>query len=452
VRALLPVIVAGATPFVVFALIVTGSGLGLVAWRPPLIWTIEFGSPGPNIQNSITTISADSTGLYTGGFAGYKAYSDFNSSFSYTFVSRYDSGGNMVWTDHLGNPRFSTVKALSAGAEGLYAALRMNSSVVVRKYALNSSPLWTSQFGDIEGSTTISVGTYGVYISGASTPASNGTSNVIMREYDLDGNSVWTVILGNKPGGPSKVLATSTGILVSASDGLGPYDTHAFISKYFLNGTLEWTRNFDNYPGFTCYCAPTGIGEDASGIFVAGNTLSAFPGQGSSGLVDTFLRRFDLKGQELWTIQSGSPDYSGITNSYLSADSSGIYLATATGVGQSFVTKYDPSGNRDWSIQLQVFPRDISVGQNGLYVGGGATSGPGSNGVIAQYGLSSSLVFFGVNPPYSFVIVSVLGGIVVTSLFWLRRRWKKRMHPRSADVMRYGRPRDSRITQVRLLV
>jgi hypothetical protein len=78
------------------------------------------------------------------------------------------------------------------------------------------------------------------------------------------------------------------------------------------------------------------------------------------------------------------------------------------------------------------------VGQDGVYVGGEASN----NAALSKYAQSSSLVLFGVNPPFSFGLVALLGGVVVLSLFWLRRQRKRGVRrPRSA--VPYSPPKPS---------
>ncbi len=150
----------------------------------------------------------------------------------------------------------------------------------------------------------------------------------------------------------------------------------------------------------------------------------------------------------LWTSQFGTPGpdagpfvQNGITA--MSTDSSGVYTAgfvgyLASGGSSSypFVSKYDFTGRQVWT---QHFGKPdsggiagISVGRNGVYVGG-------TNGYafIEELSQSSSLILFGVNPPFSFGLAALLGGLVVTSLLWLRRRWRKKMRPPTI-VMRRG--------------
>ncbi len=438
--AFVPVLVAGLTPFIVLGLVVTGAGLGLVLWQPPTLWTTEFGNPGAGV----TAVSADTAGLYAAGFVGYPS-SVFNATSSYLFINRYDFNGHQAWTQKFGNPRFSEIKGIGFGGDGVYIAARANSSAFIRKYDLNGNEAWTSQFASpASDATTISVGTTGVYVGGSGTV--NGTSAVILRDYDFNGNVLWTNLLGNA-GGPVSVYAGSNGVYVTGS--YSPYlsDTHAFVSKYDFNGAFGWTRQVDNPPAFTCNCAPSGISGDATGMYVAGNTQSAFPGQVSSGRVDTFVRKYDWNGNELWTIQFGASDYTTLLNPHISVNPSGVYLAVTTGESRGFVMKYDGNGNHVWSLQIQPSPSQggaemnaISVGENGVYAGGSQRLAIGQVAFIAEFSQSSSLILFGFNPPFSFGLAGLLVGFVALSILWLRRQMKRKVRPHTATKL-YGSSR-----------
>ena len=79
----------------------------------------------------------------------------------------------------------------------------------------------------------------------------------------------------------------------------------------------------DSLPGMTVTeirsgCASSGTGrfdeafavgvDTGGGVYVAGTTDGALPGQQSAGFADAFLRRYDLAGNEIWTRQFGTND------------------------------------------------------------------------------------------------------------------------------------------------
>jgi hypothetical protein len=187
--ALFPVLLAGLTPLLVLTLIVTGVGLGWVQWQPPLMWTTHFGTA--RSDNGVTSIVADKTGIYAGGYVGYYNYTP-----NYLFLNKYDFNGGLVWTRQLGTPQLSTLNAVSVGAEGVYVGDHLNNTGFVQKYDLNGHILWSDQFG-ARGGPDVSVGVASAYAVGLGPLVGNGVYSAVLSAYDFNGTMVWTSVLGN---------------------------------------------------------------------------------------------------------------------------------------------------------------------------------------------------------------------------------------------------------------
>ncbi|MDA2914238.1 hypothetical protein MYX77_09840 [Acidobacteriia bacterium AH_259_A11_L15] len=141
---------------------------------------------------------------------------------------------------------------------------------------------------------------------------------------------------------------------------------------------IEWTRQF----GSSSFDRAHGISVDASGIYVAGITGGTLPGQTSAGFSDAFVRKYDANGNEVWTRQFGSSSTDFALG--ISVDASGIYVAgltdralpgqTSAGFTDAFVRKYDANGNEVWTRQFGSSSNDvargISVDASGVYVAG----------------------------------------------------------------------------------
>src|SRR5207245_11458312 len=140
------------------------------------------------------------------------------------------------------------------------------------------------------------------------------------------------------------------------------------------------------------------------------------------------LRNHDSGGNQLWTLQLTPPDYSGIGRVAINANTSGVYLGYATFVEHDFLAKYDGSGNQEWSFQTRGSPRSIFAGANGVYVGGGGA-------YLAEFSQSSSLILFGVNPPFSFGLVALLVGLIAAAVVLMRRPSQSNYGPRSANTL-----------------
>src|SRR6266446_6016183 len=90
----LTVLVAGISPLLILIILILGISLGLVAWRPPLLWSDQFGVPTD--YNGVTAAGVDNTGVYVGGYQN--ATDRFYNSPMVSFLMKYDSGGSRVWT------------------------------------------------------------------------------------------------------------------------------------------------------------------------------------------------------------------------------------------------------------------------------------------------------------------------------------------------------------------
>ena len=424
------VLIAGLTPLLVFSFLVIATGLPLVEWQPPVLWTTQFGTPGVGIQNSVSVLSGDSTGVYAGGFIGFPGANITIPSPSNLFVSKYDLSGHLVWTQQFFDPDRSSINGISVGTDGLYVAGSVNldakSTGFVQKYDLNGREIWNNTYGQPGGeATSVSVGNGGVYAGFDYNLGS--TSNIVVRSYDDNGNVVWTKSIGNFTPGSLNVYSAASRVYVEGS----PYLDAGFLKSYYFNGSLDWARQF------TCACYKTSLSSGQSGIYVSGNSYEGGIGSG-------FLTKYDPNGNQVWTRSLQASDYTSVGNVQMSADTSGIDLAI-TGLNTGFLMRYDSNGNQQWSFRLRQMMNAISVGQNGVYVGGytpfvalgGVVS---TNALLSEFSQSSSLIFFGLNPPYSFITVAAVSAGVGFTLWRLRRRAKRRP-PRPKSTAPYGSPK-----------
>ncbi len=239
-------------------------------------------------------------------------------------------------------------------------------AVVVLLTAACGDSGWIRQFGTSDsdsftGATGISVGPLGVFVTGGTSgtlPGQQraGSTDVFVRKYDAEGNEVWT--------------------------------------RQFGSSNLDIAR---------------GISLDSTGVYVAGQTRGALPGQTGAGGDDAFVRKYDADGNEVWTLQFGSSenDIAGA----ISVDSTGVYVVgymnlhfkpVPAGDQVAFVRKYDTHGNEVWrreiatsiksQTRLNTVPDGIVVDSTGVYVAGttsgtlpGQTSNGGQDAYVRKY-------------------------------------------------------------------
>ena len=167
----------------------------------------------------------------------------------------------------------------------------------------------------------------------------------------------WTHQFGSTEVDVAKGIAVdATGVyVVGTTDGKIPGEnsaggTDAFIRKYDSAGNVQWTRQF----GTPDFDEPWGIAVGAGGVYVAGRTTGAFPGESNAGGFDAFLRKYDSVGNVQWTRQfgtSGADVAKGIavnaTSVYVAGD-----LQNSAGGTDAFIRKYDSAGNVQWTRQF----------------------------------------------------------------------------------------------------
>ncbi len=393
----------------IFTLIVVGVAVGPVRWEPPNLWSTEFGTTGPGVGNRVTSLSVDAGGLYAAGYVGELGMVSVNATPSQLFVTRYDLSRRQVWSEALGSPEGSDVNGVAGGADGVYLVGNLNGTGFVKKYGLQGNLAWTSNFASSSSVQSnaydVSVGTAGVYVI-ASNLFSNSSRGLTLRAFDFEGNVLWTQS-ANGLGGHN-VYAARSGLYVS---GIPFNGSSGFVRRYDFSGVPQWTRQF------TCLCWPNGVSGDGTGIYVAGQDFLGTFSQ-------AFVAKYDWDGNQVW-MREFRPPNTEVDNLSMSANPSGVYIAMITKIG-NYLSKYDGNGNSVWLFRIPLSPYAVSAVGSSVYVGGD-TGAEGRNAALSQFGQSSSLIFFGLIPPFSFLVVSVLIATATISILWLRRGSKSKV-------------------------
>jgi len=194
---------------------------------------------------------------------------------------------------------------------------------------------------------------------------------------------------------------------------------------------VSWISQFGT-PGFDL---AGDIAVDSNDAYVTGRVgfNFALPGQVSAGGVDTFVRKYDAAGTEVWTRQFGTAGFDGFskiaiyqTSLYVAGITEGTFPGQSSAGGDdTFIRQYDADGNTGWTRQLGTsgfdFPLGIAAHATGVYIFGSTagvlpaqTSAGGSDFFLAKLDLGGSLLWvrqFGTssNDPAIFS----LGGIAV---------------------------------------
>ncbi|MCA9211947.1 MAG: hypothetical protein KDB27_02685, partial [Planctomycetales bacterium] len=242
-----------------------------------------------------------------------------------------------------------------------------------------------------------------------------GRSPDSLKKFDDNGSELWSQSIGSSTE-VFAVVVDDTGIYISGeTNGALPGQTSAggfdaFVRKYDFDGIELWTRQF----GTTRFDRITGMAAHSSGLYVGGFTVGALPGQTSAGDGDSFVRKYDANGTEVWTDQFGGVGDEQANG--LSVSDSGVYVAgliksgaalpgqVSAGSDDAYVRKYGLDGTHQWTRQFGSSFADnawgVAADATAVYVAG-TTSGslPGlatlgdTDAFIRKYDASGSVVW-----------------------------------------------------------
>ncbi|MDJ0897671.1 MAG: SBBP repeat-containing protein [Xenococcus sp. MO_188.B8] len=305
------------------------------------------------------------------------------------WVAKYDTHGNLLWTEQLGTSESDFSSGVATDHEGnLYITGYTSGSfdgqnagdedAWVAKYDLHGNLLWTEQLGTSESDFSSGVATDNngnVYITGETWGSGSfdgqNYGGAWVAKYDTHGNLLWTKQLGTSEFVGSYGVATDhngnlylTGYTWGSFDGQNAGGHDAWVAKYDTHGNLLWTEQL----GISELDYSWGIATDNNGnVYITGETWGSFDGQ-NAGNQDAWVAKYDTHGNLLWTEQLGTSESdfsSGVAtdnngNSYITGFTRGSFDGQNTGDGDAWVAKYDTHGNLLWTEQLGTSESDFS--------------------------------------------------------------------------------------------
>ena len=275
-----------------------------------VLWTRQFGSTD---FDTALALAVDETGAYVAGRTEGTIIGETSLGNVDAFLRKYDPAGYLSWSHQFGTYGYDVAAGVTVDASGVYVAgettgtfpgeARIGSGdAFLRKYDGSGNVLWTRQFGTNASAwaSAITADASNIYVAGTTVGAfpgetnagSPGTSDVFLRKYDASGGVAWTRQFGS-PGGDAGfgVAANPLGVyVVGQTDGIfpgggGARGPDAFLRKYDASGALLGTRQF----GSSGFDKANAAAVGGSGVYVAGETNGAFPGETNAGGVDAFL-------------------------------------------------------------------------------------------------------------------------------------------------------------------
>jgi hypothetical protein len=262
----------------------------------------------------------------------------------------------------------------------------------VRKLDLDGNLIWHRQFGTsaFDEVTVLRVEGSQVFVGGVTTGTFPGYTDttpffpdLFVRTYDTDGNVVGTIqvprLSTSFAGTPNAAFIDASGVYGTDSVGADFFDQDVLVFKYDLAGNLLWSVQIGTAAHEQVGSSwPRSLSVDAGGVFVAGSTQGAFPGQTLTGYEDAFLARLDTGGNLMWVRQTGIAD--GFAwGSGVVAEGSGVYFSS---MSMTFFTpavlavaRYDAAGALTWTREVDAAFDDvlfagIAANAAGVAVGG----------------------------------------------------------------------------------
>lgn len=429
-------------PFLLLGLI-AAVVLGDIAWKPFPLWADQFGWG----DSAVTSVGAYNGRLFAAG------YSRFVASFSITapvqpwvqfFLKHYDQTGHPVWTRTLGNSsesgndRTYNWPAISVGADGVYFTAVVNDTTHIRKYDFSGNLLWAIPVPHSNSTKVlISAGNGGLYVAG--TAQHTNPSGLFLEKYDSSGTQIWSHAFGNSSGEVMAIYAEPSGIHTagwveqSLPGQILRGTRDGFMVTYDFNGNQI---KMDEFGSVDRVDLATSVSGDKTAVYVAGQTYSY-----SSG----FIRKYSLDGSLTRTVTFEPPSTAvAVFGTSISSDATGIYIL-ATSRENQFVTKFDFNLSQVWSF---ILPHGVRAGQlsaagsNGFYIAGvtgialpGQRASGNPDAFVWEFSQYASLVLFGINPPYSFMVIATIP-IAISLLVLRERRWRKRLQtsPRTPGI------------------
>jgi hypothetical protein len=252
------------------------------------------------------------------------------------FLSKYDGAGNVVWIRQLGGSGQDQSWEVSTDALGNVFIAGEGAAANVAKYDSSGSLHWVRKIPGQTLSNSVSAdGRGNAYF------AANGSSDAFLGKYDDAGNLLWVRQFGSTNSdeshavtsdilGNAYIAGSTHGNLTGTTEG----GVDAFVGKYDSTGNQLWIRQF----GTTETDGALAVSTDAVGnVYVAGVTAGSLGGV-NEGSYDTFVRKYDATGNVLWTRQLGTTSDDGCCSfGNISFDTLGIavdglnvYLASQT--------------------------------------------------------------------------------------------------------------------------
>jgi hypothetical protein len=230
--------------------------------------------------------------------------------------------------------------------------------------------------GITEGIAIASDSTNNVYVTGSTNGGLDGNTmmssqDIFVTKFDSNGIKQWTKQLGVSGYNTytSSIAVDSTSSIYISGYTNGGLDGNTlvgtndlFVTKYNTSGTRQWTQQL-GVSGKNTTANSVAV-DSANNIYLTGTTDGGLDGNTLAGTSDTFITKYNSSGTKQWTKQLGVSSAEAIANAVAVDSASNVYVSgytsgildgnVQTGPYDTFVTKYNSSGTKQWIKQLGV--------------------------------------------------------------------------------------------------
>ena len=402
-----------------------GSGVGgrCIVGSGDWCGTKQLGVAGASTDGR--SVATDTNGnVYVAGYTNGDLDGETKTGARDFFVTKYNSAGTKQFTRLLGvAAAITSGLSVATDASGnVYVAGQTegnldgqtktgNTDFFVTKYNSAGTKQFTRQLGVAAarayGQSVATDASGNVYVAGYTTgdldgKTKTGNDDFFVTKYNSAGAKQFTLLRGVAAAstyGYSVATDTSGNVYVAGNTS-GDLDSIAktgtrdfFVTKYNSTGNWQFTRLLGVAAASTFGLS---VATDASGnVYVAGYTNGNLDGQTKTGTNDFFVTKYNSAGTKQFTRLLG---VTGVTTSgqSVATDASGnVYIAgktngsldsqTKTGSQDSFVTKYDSTGTKQFTrllgvVSANTIGNSVSTDANGnVFVAGNTNGGLDGN-------------------------------------------------------------------------
>jgi hypothetical protein len=276
-------------------------------------------------------------------------------------------------------------------------------SLLASAASAQPDPLWIEQFGtehreQIHAAAADDNG--GVFVAGTTYGSlgglNAGASDAFLARYNNTGTRIWMAQFGtDKPDNPWSLAPDGTGgaLVAGFTQGaLGGGNAGAwdiFIARYDGTGARAWITQLGTGADDGYFDGAVIASDNAGGALVGGYTSGDLGGP-NAGWSDSFLARYDSTGQQSWILQFGTPlrdellaiAPDGLGGAFVGGWTLGILGGPAAGKSDAFLARYNSAGGREWIVQFGTDELDhvnalTADGAGGVFVTGETTGGLG---------------------------------------------------------------------------